>query len=53
MTLLDLCGEGGYSLSHITPGPKTHKHGQSRRERQRRQSEGGTASQEGECKAGL
>ena len=40
------------SHKHTTPGPRSHMHRQSRRERQRRQPEGSTGSQEGECEAG-
>ena len=41
------------SRKNTTPGPKTHKHRQSRRERQQRQSEVSTGSQQGECDDGL
>ena len=42
-------GERPGAHKNTTPGPKTHKHRQSRRERQRRQSEVSAGSQEGEC----
>jgi len=41
------------SHKRTTPGPTTHKHRQSRRERQRRQSEASAGPQEGECEDGL
>ena len=48
-----LCRHTLGTHTNTTPGPTTHKHRPSRRERQQRQSEASAGYQEGECDDGL